>query len=313
MAALASRLNFGEEDSGALSIIVTEAASNIVKHGGGGDLIVTNASRGHDRAVRILALDRGPGMANVAKSFEDGYSTASSPGTGLGAIRRIATHCDVYSAPEKGTVLMALVRPAHSRVKEPVEIGAVNIPYPGEEVCGDAWSFTETPRRTRFTVVDGLGHGVFAADASREALRTEDARHQTPAESIQHAHSALQSTRGAAMSIIDLEFEAGRATFAGAGNVAGSILAGGIRRQMVTINGTLGHQMGTVRQYDYPFPAGSVLILHSDGISANWTLDKYPGLLRKHASVIAAVLFRDFRRTRDDATVVVARQTGSKV
>jgi hypothetical protein len=115
------------------------------------------------------------------------------------------------------------------------------------------------------------------------------------------------------MSTIDLEFDAGRATFAGAGNVAGSILTGGTKRQMVTVNGTLGHQMGKVRQYDYPFPTGSVLVLHSDGISANWTLDKYPGLLRKHASVIAAVLFRDFRRNRDDATVVVARETGSKV
>jgi serine phosphatase RsbU (regulator of sigma subunit) len=207
---------------------------------------------------------------------------------------------------------MALKRPNESSpVTEPVEIGAVNVAYPGEEVCGDAWLFAQTAARTRIAVADGLGHGVFAAEASREAIRMEQTRNRTPAESIEDAHLALRATRGAAMSVVDVEFEAQRATCAGAGNVAASILTEGIRRQMVTVNGTLGHEMVRVRQYDYPFPSGSVLVLHSDGISANWSLDKYPGLLRKHTSVLAAVLFRDFRRTRDDATVVVARETGA--
>jgi serine phosphatase RsbU (regulator of sigma subunit) len=206
---------------------------------------------------------------------------------------------------------MALLRPAPAHVKEPVEIGAINVPYPGEEVSGDTWFFDQTASRTRFAIADGLGHGVFAAQASREAIRPERFRHQTPAASIEDAHLALRSTRGAAMSLVDIEFQARRATFAGAGNVIGAIVAGGVKRQMVTVNGTLGHEMGRVKQYDYPFPPGSVLILHSDGVSASWSLDKYPGLIRKHASVIAAVLFRDFRRTRDDATVVVAREAGA--
>jgi anti-sigma regulatory factor (Ser/Thr protein kinase) len=312
VAGLASRLNFGEEDSGVMSLIVTEAASNLVKHGGGGELVIADASCDHTPAIRILALDRGRGMGNVARSFEDGYSTGSSPGNGLGAIRRMATRCDVYSAPEKGTVLMALLSPAQARYKEPIEIGAINIPYPGEEISGDAWFFDQTPARTRLAVIDGLGHGVFAAQASRGAIRPESSRNQTPAASIEDAHLALRSSRGAAMSVVDIEFQAQRATFAGAGNVVGAILAGGVKRQMVTVNGTVGHEMGRIKQYDYPFPSGSVVILHSDGISASWSLDKYPGLIQKHASVIAAVLFRDFRRTRDDATIVVAREAGAK-
>jgi hypothetical protein len=79
---------------------------------------------------------------------------------------------------------------------------------------------------------------------------------------------------------------------------------------MVSVNGTLGHQMTRARQYEYPFEADSLLILHSDGLSANWSPDKYPGLFQRHPGVIAGVLFRDFRRIRDDATVAVARWTG---
>lgn len=90
--------------------------------------------------------------------------------------------------------------------------------------------------------------------------------------------------------------------------MAGSIVAGSrLRRQMVSINGTVGHEMGTARQYQYPLEPGAVIVLHSDGLSTHWSLDKYPGLFQRHPSVIAGVLFRDCRRVRDDVTVVVAR------
>lgn len=308
---LAATLGLDAEDSGALAIVVTEAATNLVKHGGGGELIVGNVTGNSAPAIQILAMDRGKGMANVSRSLQDGYSTASSPGTGLGAISRMADQWDIYSAHEKGTVLMARKGPGRGRRPEPLEIGAVNVPYPGEEVSGDAWFCDSTPARARFALVDGLGHGILAAEAAKSAVQYVRASRGTPAESLESAHMAMRSTRGAAIAVADLEFPAGRATFAGAGNVAGAIIAGGIKRQMVSINGTLGHEMGKVRQYDYPFPRGALLVLHSDGLSAHWSLDKYPGLIRHHPSVIAGVLFRDFRRVRDDATVVVAREGGA--
>ncbi len=48
-------------------------------------------------------------------------------------------------------------------------------------------------------------------------------------------------------------------------------------------------------------------MLASDGVATSWQLDPYPGLSQKHPTLIAAVLFRDFSRRRDDATVVVIR------
>ena len=64
------------------------------------------------RAARldVLALDRGPGMSDVDRCLADGYSTAGSPGTGLGAIGRLADQFDIYSSPETRDGPLALRR-----------------------------------------------------------------------------------------------------------------------------------------------------------------------------------------------------------
>jgi anti-sigma regulatory factor (Ser/Thr protein kinase) len=308
---VASRGGFTAEEAGAAAIIVTEAASNLLKHGGGGEVIVRDITLLDGPLLEILAIDSGKGMANVSRCFQDGYSTGGSPGTGLGAIARLSKFHDVYSITEKGTVLVAQVGRGRPR-DQGLQTGVINVPYPGEEVCGDAWHCDTTPPHTRVIVADGLGHGVFAAEASESAIRyiAGSVRLQ-PAEAIEDAHLRLRATRGSAVAIADVDLVAGHVTFAGVGNVAGAVVSSaGTKRQMVSINGTLGHQMTRSRQYEYPFEPDSLLILHSDGLSANWSWEKYPGVFQRHPSVIAGVLFRDFRRIRDDATIVVARWLG---
>src|SRR4051794_33823049 len=122
-------------------------------------------------------------------------------------------------------------------------------------------------------------------------------------------HDGLRATRGAAVAAAEIDVRAGVVRFAGLGNIAGSVYKPDApRRQMVSHNGTAGHQARKIQEFTYPWTADSLLILHSDGIGTHWSLDKYPGLATHHPSVIAAVLFRDFARGRDDASVVVVRQ-----
>jgi hypothetical protein len=77
---------------------------------------------------------------------------------------------------------------------------------------------------------------------------------------------------------------------------------------MVSHNGTAGHSARKIQHFTYPWKSGAMMILHSDGLATHWSLDKYPGIYASHPGVIAALLFRDFQRGRDDATVVVVRQ-----
>ena len=93
--------------------------------------------------------------------------------------------------------------------------------------------------------------------------------------------------------------------FTGVGNIAGTLVAAdGGTRSMVSQNGTVGAEVRRVQEFAYPFPAGTLLVMSSDGLATRWDLGQYPGLRRKHPSLVAGVLYRDHRRERDDVTVL---------
>src|SRR5690348_9716954 len=173
-ALFASRLDFDEESKGRVAIAVTEAARNLHLHGGGGELMLTVLEWRKQAAIEILAIDRGPGMHDVSTCMRDGYSTAGTPGTGLGAIARLADAFDLHSVPDKGTVVMARFlskRGMRPHSDDNLEFSAACVPHVGEDLCGDAWAADLSTSSGTFLLVDGLGHGPFAEQAAQEALR----------------------------------------------------------------------------------------------------------------------------------------------
>ncbi|WP_165252790.1 ATP-binding SpoIIE family protein phosphatase [Paludisphaera soli] len=316
--ALAGSLGFGETGRGRVAIVATEAATNLSKHATGGEILIQGIEAGEFGGVEILALDRGPGMADVDRCMSDGYSTAGSPGTGLGAMSRLSGTFDVHSLPELGTAalsrLWAGASPGASSFAG-LEFGAVSVPLAGEEVCGDCWAIDGDEGRALVLVVDGLGHGPQAAEAARKAVGSfaEAAARLEPAEVLKAAHAALGGTRGAALAVARIDRERGEVRFAGVGNISG-VIYGSVdeagRTSMVSHNGTVGHTVRKIQEFVYPWTPGSTLIMHSDGVATQWRLDRYAGLSAKHPGLIAGTLHRDFRRPRDDATVVVARDCG---
>jgi hypothetical protein len=96
-------------------------------------------------------------------------------------------------------------------------------------------------------------------------------------------------------------------TFAGVGNIAGAIISGERTQQMVSHNGIVGAEVRKIQEFTYLWPENALLVMHSDGLATQWRLDRYPGLATRHPSLVAAVLYRDFSRGRDDVTVVAAR------
>lgn len=312
-AVLAGSLGFDSADAGRLALVVTEAATNIVKHAGKGHILLRALREVADKpGVEILALDQGPGMSNVGHCMQDGYSTAGSPGTGLGAISRLATSLEIYSVPSHGTVVLARVLPRGATMEvehPPLSIGAVRVAAPGETECGDAWSATQAGRRAMVMVADGLGHGGLAAKAAQEAIAVFQANSHLPLPDIlKRAHGALLATRGAAVSVAELDLAAAEVRFCGIGNVGGFVSWPAGSRSMVTQNGTVGGQLFNARTFSYPWKPASLLIMHTDGLNSHTSVDGYPGLLSRHPSLVAGVLYRDFVRGKDDATVVVVTE-----
>ena len=315
-AALAERLGFDSEESGRLGLVVTEAATNLVKHAQGGEIVLGPSFEGEARSVEVLAMDRGPGIPDIDRALSDGFSSAGSMGTGLGAIRRNATAFDLYSG-ESGTILFARVggapggprAAARAGAPPAIELGAIGVPCPGETVSGDAWALVQAGDRILVLVVDGLGHGSGAHEASALAVQVFAAHgDESPAALIERLHDALHATRGAAAAVLELNPADRSARIAGIGNISGVILADGEQRSMVSHHGVLGHAMRRAHEFVYPWPPRSLVILHSDGIGTHWDIGRYPGLVRRRPALIAAALYRDFHRQRDDATVLAIRE-----
>ena len=308
----ARRADIPDAQAEKAALIATELGTNLVKHATGGELLLQAVRHEADlRALHLIAVDRGPGMSNLRECLNDGYSTAGSPGTGLGAIRRLSDDFDVYSQPGRGTVVWSRL---WSRSPPPMpgvtmDIGSVSRPKRGEEVCGDHWSVIDQQGRWQFLVADGLGHGPQASEASMQASRIFDnARNRELPELLNAIHAGLRSTRGAAVSIADIEAGRQLIRYVGVGNVAGEVVSSSGMRSMVSLNGTAGVEVRKISEFTYPWPEDAVLVLHSDGLSSRWNIDHYPGLVSRHPTVIAGVLYRDHDRGHDDVTVVAVKQ-----
>ncbi|GIZ50464.1 ATP-binding SpoIIE family protein phosphatase [Noviherbaspirillum aridicola] len=303
---LGNALGFDETLSGQLAIAITEAATNILKHAGSGRILIAPAPV-PGSAIDVLALDTGPGIRDVAQSMQDGVSTVGTPGNGLGAMRRLSARFDVYSAPGKGTGVF--MRIGGGAAPELLEAGAVCVAMPGEDACGDGWSMRADDHGAGLLMSDGLGHGPEAARATAAALAVFEARPGlAPAALIDAAHIALRSTRGAALAAVRLDADNDSLSFAGIGNISACVRTDGDCKQLMSHNGIVGHNMRKVQAFSHPWPADALFVMHSDGLSKQWDLDAYPGLARCHPALIAGILYRDFGRGRDDATVAVIRR-----
>jgi anti-sigma regulatory factor (Ser/Thr protein kinase) len=306
---LASRLDFDEATAGRLALVVTELATNLVKHGGGGDVVLRQVEV-PTGAVEVFALDRGPGIANIARCLEDGYSTAGSPGTGLGAVQRLSSGFDVWSRPKSGVAVRIEIAPRDAAPPDGgFQIGGISVPAPGEVECGDAWSEERRPGNATMLVVDGLGHGPNAAVAAREAVRVfGESPGALPVPRVEALNAALRATRGAAVAVAHIDAARKIVRFSGLGNISATIHEQDSVRHLVSQHGIAGQNSRRIEEYTYPWSEHAVLVMHSDGIATRLDLAAYPGLLERHPGLVAGVLYRDFARGRDDATVVVARR-----
>lgn len=297
---LASAGGLDEQRSSAVSVVAVELANNILQHAGSGQLMFQYIHA--TGAFDIMAVDHGAGMVNMERCLEDGFSTKSTPGLGLGAVRRFAVHFGAYSIPARTTAVTARMA---ERDPEP-DFAVICTAIHGETLSGDGWGVSEDGRS--FCVVDGLGHGMLAAEAARVAIGIF---HKQPGAStgnlLERMHAAMKSTRGAAAAVVRVNPEAGTLNFAGIGNISCVLLGESKSQSLVSHNGTLGHQLRRIQEFSYPYKRRDLLLMHSDGLTTQPKLGIPPSLLVQPPNVIAPFLFSEQVRGRDDATLLVHR------
>ena len=326
----ASQLGFSDDQLEELAIVVQEIGTNAVRYATGGGCLHWVETLGEEPGLELFYFDKGPGVYDLERALRDGVSSGGSLGTGFGAMRRLLDEFDAFSVP-KGTTrrLSNARRTTHgtasmgrrwatkpegerelSRERRLARrVGVWSRPRPGEETNGDAYFVAEHDGETHVAVVDGLGHGRGAGEASQAALDTLGQWRGEPLDEVVLAvHDALRSTRGAVMGAVVIDRERGSFTYAGVGNVEVRVLGAHDPARPIPSNGTLGARLSNVRVWPHRWTEGTTLVLATDGISATWDINAYPGLASKSPQMLAGVLLRDYARNSDDATVLVYKR-----
>ena len=101
----ASKLGFSSTDLTLIATAISELARNIVMYAKQGEIIVRLVRCAEKQGITVIARDRGPGIADVKQTLQDGYSTSRSLGLGLPGVRRLMDEFEIESQVGKGTVV----------------------------------------------------------------------------------------------------------------------------------------------------------------------------------------------------------------
>ena len=102
---LAAQAGFSSGDQTVIAAAISEIARNILNYAKRGEVLLSVVTNGDRQGVIIVARDQGPGIPDVQRALEDGYSTSGGLGLGLPGARRLMDDFDVTSAVGKGTIV----------------------------------------------------------------------------------------------------------------------------------------------------------------------------------------------------------------
>jgi anti-sigma regulatory factor (Ser/Thr protein kinase) len=308
--AYARALGFPLDESERLALVASELATNLVRHGGGGTLALAPVRAGHRSGIQIVAEDAGPGIADVDRALEDGYSTSGGLGLGLGTVHRLMDELEIGARPGGGTrVACQRWHPSSSCDRfRLLTCGVATRCRPGEKENGDAFLIANGPRMTLVGVIDGLGHGALAHQAAQRARLFVEAHCDQPLDRLfAEMNRACRQTRGVAAALARFEEGAGQFQFASVGNIEARLFGSPEQRTFVVRRGIVGCQAPAPVVTTHTWLRESVLVLHSDGVRSRWGWGELPADAWAVPSKAAQGLLHRFAKDDDDATVVVVR------
>lgn len=311
---LSVSIGLSEQKIGEIDIIVAELASNLVKHAGGGNLLVKPVEEHGLKGLEIISIDNGPGMTDVTRMVADGVSTKKTLGIGLGSIKRLSDLFQVYSQKDWGTIILVRVfeaeKPPFLKPSK-IEVRSVVFPKPGEVHCGDGFFQQIEGDSLKLFLGDGLGHGEEAARAVQTAgAAFLDCAECDPVEIIRYMNTAVKKTRGLVGTVAVFNQKQKLWNLCGVGNISTRISGPTASKHYMAYNGIIGLNVPrTLNVQQVNYEKGQHIIFCSDGIKSRWDLLRYTGVLRYDLSVLCACLVKDFGRYTDDTSVAACKIT----
>ncbi|GAB3515564.1 ATP-binding protein [Emticicia fontis] len=312
---LITKTEFSSMRAGELDIVVSELLSNLIKHAGGGEIFYKlSANENNSKVFEIYCIDSGPGNNNIGKMMKDGMSSSNTLGHGLGAIERLSNFFQIYSMAGWGTVAYAkiLMDEAQKKIVQPkneINIDALQVCMPGEEVCGDGYEMKKIGNETQIFLGDGLGHGPNAHEAVQTAINAFKMCEETePTDILRYMHQKVKKTRGLVGSIASYHHTRKEWKICGIGNITTRLYEGLMSKRVMSHNGIIGLNIPsfmnthvlTNAEYQH-------IVMFSDGIKNHWDLPQYPAILKYAPPIMAAAIFKDSARRNDDMTLLIGK------
>lgn len=318
----AESLRFTPERVMAAAVCASELATNILKYARRGVLsCMTEGDAAGRTGLRILAEDRGPGIADLQAAMSDHFSTSGTLGLGLPGVKRMSDDFAIESRPGEGLrvsvlLLRTLAPPRASPRREPgaegrgLETGFHSRAIRGETVCGDSPAVHREGDTVWLALFDGTGHGRQAADASLAfagAIPVEARPGRTVSAVLAALHERGKGAAGAAAGLLKIDVLHGHAVYAGLGNISMRLYGTNRNATATSTDGILGRIWHTPKETHFKLTPGDLLSLTSDGVSLR-LVDSDLGVLRHGTpESVSHLILRRFGGDYDDASCVVAR------
>ncbi len=312
---MSAAIGFDERGVEEITLVVSELATNLVKHAKSGVLRLQRIEEDGKSGIQIDSEDQGPGIPNVEQAIADDFSTTGSLGCGLGAVNRLMDEFDVTSRPGAGTSIVCRrwlrvdISPA---LACPLAFGVATRPCPLMPVNGDAFVIQQWGESALVGVIDGVGHGQLAYSAAQAARHYVERHYDQPlADIFLGVARTCRATRGVVMGLARFDWGRGTLTFASVGNVEARVFGSSEPMNFVFPRGILGLNARPPVVTQHRWAPNNVMVLYSDGLSTHWRWSDFPNLAEGSATVAAQELLRAFAREADDATVVVVKGAGN--
>ncbi|HLB69430.1 MAG: SpoIIE family protein phosphatase [Candidatus Methanoperedens sp.] len=188
-----------------------------------------------------------------------------------------------------------------------MKFGIASRPRHGCKYNGDTVLIKEFDSKVLISMIDGLGHGEFAAVASSRCKKCIEEHYESGfSEIFRNCDLELRKTNGVVMGMMFIDFEQSSITYAGVGNISARLL-GTKPVHFISRDGIVGYRLPKIREYKHPYINGDTILLYSDGISSRVVKYSASMILKQDVQATADEILKLYGKDEDDATVIVAR------
>ncbi len=105
---LAREIGFGSVDQARITTAISELARNIYLYATKGQIKIEEVTSSGKRGIKVIAIDEGPGIKDLRRVMEDGFTTSGGLGAGLPGVKRLMDEFNIDSELNTGTSIMTI-------------------------------------------------------------------------------------------------------------------------------------------------------------------------------------------------------------